>query len=310
MPLAILCSGQGGQHSGMFALTNAAPAAEPLFAHAAVLLGGVDPRELVESASADALHENRNAQILCVLQALAAMSALREVMPEQLIVAGYSVGEIAAWGIAQSIALPTTLDLVARRAELMNAASTTNDGLTFVRGLERAEIDDLCKRHAVEIAIVEPDEAFIVGGQRSSLDALGNEARRRSARVIDLPVKVAAHTSRLHTASVAFRQVIADTPVQMPQPTTRLLSGVDGSAVIGLSTALDKLAAQISHTVQWEACLASCAEAGATAFFEPGPGHALANMAARAYPNLPARSLDDFRSLSGARAWLAEHAHS
>ena len=48
MTLAILCSGQGGQHPDMFALTGDAPEAAGLFAHAAKLLGA-DPRDFVRS---------------------------------------------------------------------------------------------------------------------------------------------------------------------------------------------------------------------------------------------------------------------
>ena len=39
-------------------------------------------------------------QILCTLQALAAAAVLRDAMPGRIIVAGYSVGEVAAWGVA------------------------------------------------------------------------------------------------------------------------------------------------------------------------------------------------------------------
>ncbi|MHA7151339.1 malonate decarboxylase subunit epsilon, partial [Burkholderia pseudomallei] len=38
---------------------------------------------------------------------------------------------------------------------------------------------------------------------------------------------------------------------------------------------------------------------------ELGPGRALAEMAAAAFPALPARSLADFRSWDGVRAWLS-----
>jgi hypothetical protein len=46
-------------------------------------------------------------------------------------------------------------------------------------------------------------------------------------------------------------------------------------------------------------------EAGANAFLELGPGCALAEMAASAYPGVAARSVDEFKSLEGACAWLA-----
>ncbi|MEJ0041876.1 MAG: hypothetical protein WDM81_06550 [Rhizomicrobium sp.] len=115
MTLAILCSGQGRQHPGMFALTGDAPEAAPLFAHAARLLGARDPRTIVHAESSEVLHRDRAGQILCTLQALAAAAALREAMPASIVVAGYSVGEVAAWGVAGLLDMTDTLDLVARR---------------------------------------------------------------------------------------------------------------------------------------------------------------------------------------------------
>jgi [acyl-carrier-protein] S-malonyltransferase len=88
----------------------------------------------------------------------------------------------------------------------------------------------------------------------------------------------------------------------------RVLSGVDGSPVIDAETGLDKLAAQISRTVQWADCLQGCIESGATVFLELGPGPALSEMVAGAYRDVATRSLDDFRTLEGARVWLAHHA--
>jgi [acyl-carrier-protein] S-malonyltransferase len=59
--------------------------------------------------------------------------------------------------------------------------------------------------------------------------------------------------------------------------------------------------------VQWADCLEACVEAEASAFLELGPGAALSRMTASTYPEIPARSLEDFRTLRGAHAWLARH---
>ncbi|HEY9212538.1 MAG TPA: malonate decarboxylase subunit epsilon [Ancylobacter sp.] len=309
MTLAILCSGQGRQHPGMFALTADAPEAAPLFAHAATLLGGRDPRDIVRTETGEALHRNRIGQILCTLQAAAAAVALRNAMPGRLVVAGYSVGEVAAWGVAGLLDMTDTLDLVARRADVMDAASPPGDGLLFVRGLHRDAVERLCERYEAAIAIVNPGDAFVLGGARAALDILAGEAKAmNAARVVDVPVEVASHTKRLALASAAFRESLSHVSVRFaPSSGTRLLSGVDGSPVINVEPGLDKLAAQISQTVQWADCLQGCMEGGATAFLELGPGPALSEMARGAYPDVATRSLDDFRTLQGARTWLAGH---
>jgi [acyl-carrier-protein] S-malonyltransferase len=307
MVLAILCSGQGRQHRDMFGLTGAAPEAAPLFDRAAALLDGRDPRALVRTGSDAALHGNRTGQILCALQALAAAAALRAAMPRTLVVAGYSVGEVAAWGVAGFLPATLTLDLVARRAEAMDAVTEPGDGLLFVRGLSRETVDALCARRDAAIAIVNPGDAFVLGGGRAALQALAGEARAMgAARVVDLPVEVASHTKRLARASSAFREALGKLAATVPTGGgVRLLSGIDGFPVVDAGSGFDKLAAQISQAVQWADCLEGCIEAGAAAFLELGPGPALSEMAAGAHPDVPARSLDEFRTLDGARAWLA-----
>ena len=129
MSLAILCSGQGRQHPAMFALTGDAPQAASLFAQAATSLGGRDPRPLVQVGDPAALHRDRVGQLLCTLQALAAAAALTDALSGRVIVAGYSVGELAAWGAAGVIGPARTLDLAACRAQAMDASSQPGDGL-------------------------------------------------------------------------------------------------------------------------------------------------------------------------------------
>jgi [acyl-carrier-protein] S-malonyltransferase len=231
-------------------------------------------------------------------------------MPGRIIAAGYSVGEVAAWGVGGLLSAADTLDLVASRADVMDAATQPGDGLMFVRGLSREAIDRVCERHDAAVAIVNPADGFVLGGNRTALQALADEAKTMQAtRIVDLPVEVASHTKRLAAASAAFRERLHSLSPAFPPPAgTRILSGVDGASISAIDTGLDKLAAQISHTVQWATCLQSCIEAGATAFLELGPGHALSAMVASAWPDIPSRSLEDFRSLQGARAGLGHHA--
>ncbi len=309
MSLAILCSGQGRQHANMFALTGEAPEASQLFTHTQTLLGGADPRRLVRDMSADALHANRFGQIICTLQALAAVEALWSSLPAQVVFAGYSVGEVAAWGASGVLDHLTTLDLSARRAEIMDAASAPGDGLLFIRGLPREVIDRLCACHGAGVAIINPQDAYVLGGSRESLQAVAKAALRlRPRRMVFLQVMVASHVKLMSQATAEFRDALKATSISFPPRTGyRLLSGVDGTAVLDGARGLDKLARQISNTVHWAECLQSCVEAGATSFLEMGPGDALSKMARETFPEAASRSLDDFKSLEGVRAWIRSH---
>jgi [acyl-carrier-protein] S-malonyltransferase len=306
MTLAILCSGQGGQHAGMFALTGACPAAQALFAQAATLLGH-DPRSWVSSVETAALHANRTAQLLCVLQALCAAAALENALPRQRCVAGYSVGEIAAWSVAGLFAPRDALVLTAARAEAMDAARHGVQGMLFIRGLSRAVIEGLLAGQDAAIAIINPGDAFVVAGTHAALQSIAAAAQRQgAARVIPVGVEIASHSPLMREASATFGTQLAHVSVaDTPTPGTRLFSGIDGAVVLNGPAAVRKLASQLSQPVQWAACLDACVEAGADAFLELGPGRALAEMAANAHPGVAARSVDEFKSLEGVRAWLA-----
>jgi hypothetical protein len=84
----------------------------------------------------------------------------------------------------------------------------------------------------------------------------------------------------------------------------RLLSGIDGDTVYDLETGIDKLADQISTTIDWAACLESCRAAGAVAALELGPGTTLSHMASALFPDGRARAVQEFRTLAGLRTWL------
>jgi [acyl-carrier-protein] S-malonyltransferase len=289
----------------MFGLTGNSPAAQALFEHAESWLGE-DPRTWVQGANAPRLRENRNAQLLCVLQALAAAAMLRADIPERCCVAGYSIGELAAWSVAGILSPNETLSLAVARADAMDSACQTPQGMVAIKGLSETQIAAVVGDLDAEIAIVNPHASYVIGGSRAAIDEVATRAQQRGAtRVTPLPVHVASHTKLLKHASGAFGDRLRAAQLSpLRSIDTRLLSGVDGSQVMDVSTGLGKLSRQISHRLEWAACLESCMESGTTVFLELGPGRALSEMARAAYPDVQARSLEDFQTLDGIRAWL------
>ncbi|WP_018259992.1 acyltransferase domain-containing protein [Methylobacterium sp. WSM2598] len=304
MTLAVLLSGQGGQHPGMFDLTADLSAAEPVFAAAARVLGS-DPRALVRSAGAD-LHDNRTGQVLCCVAALAGWTMVAAARPARAIVAGYSIGDLAAWGCAGRLDAEAVIRLAATRAEAMDAAAPEGFGLAGIRGLPLAAIAALAGRHHCYLAIRNAADSAVAGGATGALDVLCSDALAAGARrAVVLPVHTPSHTPFLAQASQRFEEVLGREDVRRPpQGAPRLISGLDGAPVFDARAGLTKLARQISHTIDWSACLEACREYGADTVLELGPGHALATMARDAIPGARVHAFDEFRSASGAAAWL------
>jgi [acyl-carrier-protein] S-malonyltransferase len=257
-----------------------------------------------EAAPAD-LFTDFTGQILCCAQALAAWAALGTVRPARAVIAGYSIGELAAWGCAGALNELSTLRLAQCRAAVMDAAAPSDSGLAAITGLRRPVIEPILTRHALFIAIVNDVDSFTVGGPRTALRAACEEAAARGAKLtVTLPVTVPSHTPLLSKATEQFRVTLREASPRLPRAGYRLLSGIDGETVLDIETGIDKLARQISTTIDWAACLESCLSAGAVAALELGPGTTLSRMASTLFPGGRARSVEEFRSLAGLRTWL------
>lgn len=303
-PIAILCSGQGAQHPGMFDLCRDSSVAEPVFIAAGEILGE-DPRRFVTEATPDALFADRAGQILCCTQALAMWAALEAQRPARAIIAGYSVGEVAAWGCAGALDAAAALRLVQRRAAIMDAVAPPHSGLAGIIGLPREPLEAILLRHGVEIAIINDTRSFVIGGLSDALDACRDEAMASGAtRAVSIRVTIPSHTKLLAGAVPPFNTALHEASPRQPPAAYRLLSGIDGGTVHDMKSASDKLARQISTTVDWAACLESCREGGAELVLELGPGKALSHMAAPLFLEDRVRSIEEFRTISGLRSWL------
>jgi [acyl-carrier-protein] S-malonyltransferase len=281
--LLLLCPGQGGQHAGMFDLARSHAGASDFLGRCGL---PDDPQ---------ALFENRRAQPAIVAATLAMWLALQEALPVPALVAGYSIGELAAYGVAGALAPDDAVQLAAARATLMDTAAAGHaQGLAAVSGVDVSAI-------AAHIAIVTGHDSSIVGGTLAQLDAL--PAALPAARVQRLPVGVASHTPLMRAAVAPFAVLLADaqfTPQRVP-----VLAGIDAGRVLRKDVAIDRLSRQLSETIEWAACMDAVLEAGITVALELGPGAALARMLQARHPHIACRSVADFQTLAGVAGWVA-----
>ena len=71
-----------------------------------------------------------------------AWAALSAKVPRPLVVAGYSVGELAAWGVAGLLDYQGVLDLAVQRAAAMDEATIQPSGLVAIHGLKRDTLEE------------------------------------------------------------------------------------------------------------------------------------------------------------------------
>src|SRR5205823_4957945 len=136
-------------------------------------------------------------------------AALREMLPAPRAIAGYSVGELAAYGLAGALSVAELARLAAARAQLMDEAHDAQPGaLLAVRGLTRIEVRRIAEQENAHIAIAVNHDVFVIGAPSRSLDSLEARVRNLGAQVTALRIGVAAHTPMLCTAAVKFRSVL------------------------------------------------------------------------------------------------------
>jgi [acyl-carrier-protein] S-malonyltransferase len=301
MSYALLFSGQGGQHGEMFPWLEKSLAAQEAMSALADIVGAHWRAQMQQGTCRST---NAFAQPVVVGSALAAWAVLRpllDAMPE--VVAGYSVGELAAFSAAGAIDPARAIGLAAQRAALMDKAVATDDtGLLAISGVTEAEVAAACP--ALECAIRIEVDNNVYGGARTALADARNALAERAA-FKPLCVALASHTSWMRKAQPEFGKVVADIGLQVPACPVAL--DATGSTSRDVSTLVRALVDQIGQCVEWRACLAAVAERRPACVLEIGGGQALARMWAARFPDIPARSLDEFRTAEGAASWISRH---
>lgn len=302
MSLALLCPGQGAQHPGMLEIaTHNVAAAEVL--RAATIALGEDLRQWLGDPAL--LFENARAQPLICVSQLAWWAALRGQMPAPIAFGGYSVGELAAYGVADALGAATLAGLARERARLMDAAAAVEPGgVIALRGISRTAATEMCAGKRAFIAIVIDEDACVVGGTQAALDAVAEAARRAGAQITCLRVGVASHTPLLAAAATGFLKVLEASPLRAPS--RPVVAGVDSSWVLTRERAIQVLSEQIARTIEWSRCIDALYERGCRVFLELGPGAALSRMVRDRLHHIEARSVDEFRDAVAVATWVRQ----
>ncbi|MDM0059141.1 acyltransferase domain-containing protein [Variovorax fucosicus] len=300
MSFALLFSGQGTQHPAMLPwLTD-----DGLVRAMCVRLGVDDWRHALMDPGWAA--RNDNAQTLLTGLALAAWSQLAPLLASPAAVAGYSVGELAAFSAAGVIDPTTAAALAPQRAAAMDhCAARAPGGLLAVSGLPEQQLEQLRVETGLALAIRNGDASVIFGGPVAALEDAERLAAAAGAQVTRLRVNVASHTPWMREAAESFSRTLAEVPFHAPSV---VLFSNAADRIRDARSARVALAAQIAQTVRWDDCMEGVLARQVRCVLEVGPGQALARMWNQRYPTVPARACDDFRSAASIAAWLNGHA--
>jgi [acyl-carrier-protein] S-malonyltransferase len=283
MSLALLFAGQGAQKVGMGkSLYDTSAAARALYDEADRVLGWSLTKVSFEGPDTE-LTQTKVCQPALYVHGLAMLAALREkgLLPEVSIALGLSLGEVTALTAAGVFDFATGLKVVAERGRLMQVAcEQSTGGMAAIIGEDRPKIEELCREFDIQAANFNAPGQIIVSGEKSRVDALVAAAKERGLkRVIALNVAGAYHSRLMEPAREAFASFLQGVPFN--QPAFKVFTNTTGQAVSEPALIREALVKQVVSSVLWEDCMRSAVAAGATEFWECGPGAVLAGLAKR-----------------------------
>ena len=274
--LAVLSPGQGAQKPGFLTPWLAVGGVEARLRQWSAL-AGVDLVHLGTDADAEEIKDTARTQPLLTAAALVAAGQLE--LPESCVVAGHSVGEIAAAAIAGVLAPEEAIAFAGVRGKEMAAACALEPtGMAAVLGGEEADVLAAIADNGLYPANRNGAGQIVAAGAIAGLDKLADAPPAR-ARVIKLQVAGAFHTPYMAPAEQALSaQAGGITP---SDPAKILLSNADGAAVPSGTELLGRLVRQVTAPVRWDLVMATLSEIGVTAVIELPPAGTLAGLVKR-----------------------------
>lgn len=299
MALALLFAGQGAQKVGMGkSLYDQSAAARALYDEANRVLGW-DLAKLSFEGPDDQLTQTKVCQPALFVHGMALVAALREQgkLPEISFGLGLSLGELTAYCTAGVFDFSTGLKIVAERGRLMQVACEQTSGtMAAVIGEERAKVYELCRDFDIEAANFNAPGQIIISGDKTKVGAAVAAAKDRGfKRVMPLNVAGAYHSRLMEPARSAFAEYLSGISFSAPKFT--VFTNTTGQAVREPAALKEALVKQVVSSVLWEDCMRSAVAAGATEFWELGPGGVLAGLARRTDKNWVVKSFAEFGDL-------------
>ncbi len=268
---AIVFPGQGSQTPEM--RDDIARARPDLLALATEIVGE-DPFARVDDGT-------RFAQPAIFCASLAGFSGLERsgaVAGDQLM-AGHSLGELAALVAAGAITERDGLGLVALRGRLMQEAGERagDGGMLALLGRGAADhAEALAAAHGLAVANDNSPQQVVLSGAREALPAAAESARELGLRGLELPVTGAFHSPMMAAAVPEFEAALAAVEIAAPRAT--VFSAVTAEPFDDVRL---RLAQALTKPVRWRETMLAMHQAGAERFIEVGPGRVLTGLAKR-----------------------------
>jgi len=215
--------------------------------------------------------------------------------------AGHSLGEYTALVASGSLSFFNAVQLVRKRAELMQAAVPSGSGsMAAILGLDDSGVIEICLK-ASNKGVVEavnfnsPGQVVIAGKKDAVVHACELMKEAGAKRALLLPVSVPSHCSLMKDAAMNFKHSVETINFQMGSE--RVLHNVDANYSSNIEEIKSKLVEQLHRPVLWTSIVQKMKESGVEKLIEAGPGKVLAGLTRRIDKSLSGSAIIDVTTL-------------
>jgi [acyl-carrier-protein] S-malonyltransferase len=280
--VAFVFPGQGSFRPGALAPWRGHPATQVL--DVVTDRAGVDPWALdVDPGTGQ---RTADAQPSILATSLVAWQALvtEGLIPD--VVAGHSLGEVAAAVAAEVLTVGDAAALVAVRGRAMGeACRSTPGGMAALVKISPDAVDVLVGEDP-DLVVANDNAAgqVVVAGSPAAIERVRERARDAGGRALPLDVEGAFHSPAMASAVPAVAEVLAT--VEVRDAVRPLVSGTTASPSRSGAAIERALVDGILAPVRWREVQQELVEMGVEHLVEVGPGGVLAGLARRAAPDL------------------------
>lgn len=297
--IAFLFSGQGAQTVGMGkSFYESSEKARHLLDQANELLP-FDLKEICFEDSQGLINQTTYTQPAIFVVSQMALALLQEAGVKADVVAGFSLGEYSALCAANAFNFEEGVTLVAKRGELMGAASD-NGKMAAILGLDLEKVQAVCNEASgkgiVEVANLNCPGQIVIGGEAGAVTYACEVAKGHGAkRALILPVSGPFHTSLLKETAQTFGQLLETKDLKEPQ--IPIVLNVLGDYYQPTLNLKDLMVKQMASSVKWEASIRQMIADGVDTFIEVGPGKTLSGFVKKVDRSVKLLNVEDMKSL-------------
>jgi [acyl-carrier-protein] S-malonyltransferase len=291
---AYIFPGQGSQFKGMGLdlyqnpnqQTQDGQSARQLFDQANNILG-YDLTKIMFEGTDEELKQTIYTQPAVFLHGVVLALTTESFAPDM--VAGHSLGELAALTAAGVLSFADGLKLASIRAQAMQkACELAPSSMAAVLALPDDVIERICAEVTDEVIVPAnyncPGQV-VISGSVIGIEKAGELLKAAGAkRVLPLAVGGAFHSPFMEPARAEFAQAVADMTFSAPR--CPVYQNVNAKATTDPQEIKANLIAQLTAPVRWTASVEQMVADGATKFIESGPGKVLQGLVKKISPSV------------------------